>query len=76
MWFPMIMMLVAALVAGTLAWHYADRIDRQTQSGHWHPETGEGSAAPLALLAALTAALCAATLLQFSAISKLAAVAL
>jgi hypothetical protein len=66
-----LMPLVAAVVAGALAWRYAERIDRQTPREHWLREQGSDQVGPFALLAALVAALAATTLVQLTVVSKL-----
>jgi hypothetical protein len=71
MWSLTLMPLVAAVVAGALAWRYAERIDRQTPRERWLREAGDDPVAPFGLLATLVAALVATTLVQLTVVSKL-----
>ena len=63
MWSLTLVPLVAAVVAGLLAWHHATRIDRQTERERWPRQTESTGALGLAL-GALVTAVAAATLLQ------------
>ena len=63
MWSLTLVPLVAAVVAGLLAWHHATRIDRQTRRERWPRQTESNGALGLAL-GALVTAVAAATLLQ------------
>ena len=68
MWCLTLVPLVAALVAGMLAWRQVTRIDRQTAHESW-PRQAEPEGATGLALGALVAAVVAATMLQLMVMS-------
>ncbi len=70
MWSLNLVPLVAVLVGGALAWHYATRVDRQTERESWPQQAAPNGAVGLAL-GALVAAVIAATALQLIFLPRL-----